>query len=117
MTDAAARALSVISVSFCLSGSIGICLCDNDPDDCGECCHDCADHSEDECRHLTIDLGDFMYPQSDATPAYGEIAQTQHLKIEISAADLAFAPRPSSTAPPDTGGVYTSYSSRIHQRS
>jgi hypothetical protein len=115
MGDSVARAVSVLSVSFCLAGSASICLCDSDPDDCGENCHECDGHSADECRHLTIDIDDFITPQSDDTVPVPAVADVPVFVLEPPAAVSAPRMRPASTAPPDTGGgSYVSYSPRIH---
>lgn len=113
--DAVARAVSVLSVAFCLMGNIGICLCDPDPDDCGRHCHDCSSEPEDECRHLTIDLDDFLVPQSDdILPQTAADAPIRDISKTSLTADADARPRPTSTAPPDSGGTYVSYSTRIH---
>ena len=115
---AVVKTVSVFSVAFCLTGSARICLCDPDPDDCGEHCHDCSGHSEDECHHLTIDLDEFLVPQSDtATVTDGLAIPVCTMVPQIAAIPSEPVIRPISTAPPDSGGTYVSYSTRIHLRS
>ena len=115
MGDSVVRAVSVLSVSFCLAGSASICLCDTDPDDCGEHCHECDSHSADECRHLTIDIDDFITPHSDDILPVLIVADAPVFMIELPTAVCALRIRPVSTAPPDAGGGrYVSYSPRIH---
>ena len=114
MGTAAVRAAAVLYVTFCAYGSIEICFCDPDPDDCGEHCHDCSGHSDDECRHFAVDVDDILAPQTGVplpevdlaffcapSPAAGEIPVRPRL-------------RPSSTAPPDGDGTYISYSKRLN---
>jgi hypothetical protein len=113
--DSVARAVSVLSVSLCLAGSAGICLCESDPDGCGENCHECDGHPSGECRHLTIDVDDFVIPQSDDILPVPAVAGAPVSMMEIPAAVCALRMRPISTAPPGAGGGrYVSYSSRIH---
>ena len=115
MGDSVVRTVSVLSVSFCLAGSASICLCDTDPDDCGEHCHECDGHSADECRHLTIDIDDFITPQSDDLLPVPAVAEASVPVMEHPAAICALRMRPVSTAPPDAGGGrYVSYSPWIH---
>ena len=115
MGDSVVRTVSVLSVSFCLAGSASICLCDTDPDDCGEHCHECDGHSADECRHLTIDIDDFITPHSDDILPVLIVADAPVFMVELPTAVCALRMRPVSTAPPDAGGGrYVSYSPWIH---
>ena len=117
--NAAVRAVSLLSVAFCLNGTASICFCDTDPDGCGEHCHDCSEpETEDSCKHLTIQIDEFLVPQTDT------VAATDGLLITICFTDpqtAAIPPEPVispiSTAPPDSGGAYVSYSTRIHPQS
>ena len=113
--NAAVRAVAVLYIAFCLCGSAGICLCDPDPDDCGEHCHDCGSHSEDECLHFTVDVDDFLAPQTGVSLPSVPLAffsVPSFAVVEIPARPRL---RPSSTAPPDGGGGrYVSYSTRLH---
>ena len=61
---AAIRAVSVLYVALCLCWSAEICFCDPDPDNCGEHCHECDGHTEDDCLHLSVDVDDFLVPQT-----------------------------------------------------
>ena len=113
--NAAVRAVAVLYVAFSVCGSVGICLCDPDPDDCGEHCHDCGNHSEDECLHFTIDVDDFLTPPTGVSLPSAPIAifsVPPFAVVEIPARPRL---RLSSTAPPDGGGGrYVSYSTRLH---
>ena len=117
--DAAVRAVSLLSVAFCLNGTANICFCDTDPDECGEHCHDCSEpETEDSCKHLTIQIDEFLVPQTDTATVTDGLA----MPVCIMAPQIASIPsepaiRPISTAPPDSGGTYVSYSTRIHPRS
>ena len=115
MCIAATNLAAAFSVALCLRSAIEICLCDPDPDDCGEHCHDCGDHSEDKCLHLTVDVDDFLAPQTGVSlpavsPAF--FSAPSHAAVEFPVMPRL---RPSSTAPPDSGGGrYISYYSRMH---
>ena len=113
--NAAVRAVAVLYVAFCLCGSVGICLCDADPDGCGEHCHDCGDHSSEECLHFSVDVDDFLAPQTGVSlPA---VCLEFVPAPPFAAAEKTAGPRlrPPPAAPPDGGGGgYVSYSVRMH---
>lgn len=111
---AAAKFAAMFSVTFCLGGAFEICLCDPDPDNCGEHCHDCGEHSGDDCLHLTVDVDDFLAPQTGVSiPA---VALAFFSAPSFAVVDIPARPRlrPSSNAPPDGGGRYVSYSFRLN---
>ena len=111
--------MSLLSVAFCLNGTANICFCDTDPDECGEHCHDCSEpETEDSCKHLTIQIDEFLVPQTDtATVTDGLAIPVCTMVPQIAAIPSEPVIRPISTAPPDSGGTYVSYSTRIHLRS
>ena len=117
--SAAVRAVSLLSVAFCLNGTASICFCDTDPDECGEHCHDCSEpETEDSCKHLTIQVDEFLVPQTDMDVAADGLEAPACLSVPpIAAIPSEPVIRPVSTAPPDSGGTYVSYSTRIHLRS
>ena len=127
----AALTAALAMLSVCLPGSLRFCLCDEDPDDCGHACHVCVeertsavdacggcghDHlsaADEDCHHLSIEAGDL-------TLASGDVAIPMvTAPIAFSAVDCRNA-SPSavvfadSTAPPDPGGCYRSYSIRLN---
>lgn len=110
--DAVVRAVSVFSVAFCLLLNVGVCLCDPDPDDCGEHCHDCGGASQDECSHISIDMDGFLVPQSDDTVPQAHSSRAFVYSPVIRR--VVARTRPVSTAPPDSGGAYVSYSAKLH---
>jgi hypothetical protein len=113
--SAAFRAAAVLYVAFLLCGTVEICLCDPDPDNCGEHCHDCEDHAADECRHLTVDVGDYFVSQT-AVSIPSVFAAVYPFPVSANL-ELSFRPRlrPVSTAPPDNStGNFLFYSTRIH---
>jgi hypothetical protein len=112
--SAAFRAVAVLYVAFLLCGTVEICLCDPDPDNCGEHCHDCEDHSGHECSHLTVDVDDILAPQTGVSIPAVVLAFFSAPSLSVEELSLHLRPRPSSTAPPDSGGRYISFSSRLH---
>lgn len=115
IAETAVRAVSILSVAFCLSRSVTLCFCDTDPDDCAEHCHDCSEPEEsDSCKHLTIQIDEFLVPQTDSPLT--DVALAIPAPVPIDAWSICNGPhtRPISTAPPDCGGSYVSYSTRIH---
>lgn len=112
---AAVRAAAVLYVAFCLCGSAELCFCDPDPDNCGEHCHDCEDHSEDECLHLAVDVDDFLAPQTGVSLPAVSLAFFSAPSFTVVEIPVRPRLRPSSTAPLDGGGgIYVSYSKRLH---
>ena len=112
--SAAFRAAGALYVAFSLCGAFEICLCDPDPDNCGEHCHDCEDHSGDECLHLTVDAGDILAPQTGVSIPAVVLAFFSAPSFSVEESPLRPRLRPSSTAPPDSGGRYISYSRRLN---
>jgi hypothetical protein len=113
--NAAVRAASVLYVVLCLCWSSEICLCDPDPDNCGEHCHECDGHSAEECLHFSVDVDDFLAPQTVVSLPAVPPAIFPEPSLAVSAVPARPRERPSSTAPPDGGGGrYVSYSKRLH---
>ena len=128
----AALTAALAMLSVCLPGSLRFCLCDEDPDGCGHACHVCAeertpavdvcggcghDHlssADADCHHLTIEAGDLTLVSGDvAIPVVA--APIAFIAVEcrgnaLSTHVLLF----DSTAPPDPGGCYRSYSIRLN---
>lgn len=141
----AAIAAAVVSVVVLLAGTVQVCLCDPDPDNCGQECHVCVDradatmdsicvvrgesagpvhdrgseddhvlHAEDHaCDHELVSLGDLFSVQTavsvplvENSPAVFSIVRTM--------SSLPREWRPHSTAPPDSGGCYLHYATRVH---
>ena len=111
---AAIRAVSVLYVALCLCWSAEICLCDPDPDNCGEHCHECDGHTEDDCLHLSVDVDDFLVPQTGVPLPSAMLEFFSPPPFQVVEISLRPRLRPLSTAPPDCGGKYVSYSARLH---
>ena len=127
----AALTAALAMLSVCLPGSLRFCLCDEDPDGCGHACHVCVeerapagdacggcghDHlssADEDCHHLTIEAGDLALVSGDVT------IPTVAALIAFIAVDCRGNALPTyalfdSTAPPDSGGCYRSYSIRLN---
>ena len=128
----AALTAALAMLSVCLPGSLRFCLCDEDPDDCGHACHVCVEertsaidacggcgHShlsaaDEDCHHLTIEAGDLTLASDDvaipkiAAPIAFIAADCRGKALSTHA--LLF----DSTAPPDSGGLYRSFSIRLN---
>jgi hypothetical protein len=108
---------AVLSLVFCVNGTIRFCLCDSDPDDCGEHCHDCSTETEEECDHVTVKMDAPLTPQSGVelplviavSPAV-ETSSVFSLESELPGVQFW-------TGPPDSGGRYISHSKRLYPRS
>lgn len=132
-----AVAAALVSVVVLLAGSVQVCLCDPDPDNCGRPCHVCVDepaarggvqlgadsspidgttlrHEEHACNHVTLALGDsFSVPTDVPVPLVGDFP-VGSWTLTLSH-PLVQRMRPNSTAPPDSGGGgYLLYATRIH---
>lgn len=118
---AAALMAAVASLVAVARGEV-LCLCDEDPDDCGHACHECgvpvpdgvAD--ADACLHLEIASPDVVAADD------GDILPTV-VGGSVTAIPIAMAPRlapvviPRETSPPPRLPVYCSYSIRLFPRS
>ena len=127
----AAMTAALAMLSVCLPGSLRFCLCDEDPDGCGRACHVCVedrmpavddcggcghDHlsaADEDCQHLTIEAGDLTLASGDvAIPRIA--APIAFIAVECRNASLPSVVSVDSTAPPDSGGLYRSYSIRLN---
>ena len=127
----AALTTALAMLSVCLPGSLRFCLCDEDPDDCGHACHVCVEertsaidacggcgHShlssaDEDCHHLTIEAGDLTLASGDVTiPVV--IAPIAFIAVDCRGNALSTRALFDSTAPPDSGGCYRTYSIRLN---
>ena len=127
----AALTAALAMLSVCLPGSLRFCLCDEDPDDCGHACHVCAEertsaidacggcgHShlssaDEDCHHLTIEAGDLTLVSGDvAIPMVA--APIAFIAVNCRGNALSTHALFDSTAPPDSGGCYRTYSIRLN---
>ena len=127
----AALTAALAMLSVCLPGSLRFCLCDEDPDDCGHACHVCVEertsaidacggcgHShlsaaDEDCHHLTIEAGDLTLASGDVTiPVV--IAPIAFIAVDCRGNALSTRALFDSTAPPDSGGCYRTYSIRLN---
>ena len=127
----AALTAALAMLSVCLPGSLQFCLCDEDPDDCGHACHVCVEertsaidacggcgHShlssaDEDCHHLTIEAGDLTLASGDVTiPVV--IAPIAFIAVDCRGNALSTRALFDSTAPPDSGGCYRTYSIRLN---
>ena len=127
----AALTAALAMLSVCLPGSLKFCLCDEDPDDCGHVCHVCVeertpavdtcggcghDHltaADEDCHHLTIEAGDLTLVSGDvAIPMVA--APIAFIAVDCRGNALSTHALFDSTAPPDSGGCYRSYSIRLN---
>ena len=127
----AALTTALAMLSVCLPGSLQFCLCDEDPDDCGHACHVCVEertsaidacggcgHShlssaDEHCHHLTIEAGDLTLVSGDvAIPMVA--APIAFIAVDCRGNALSTHALFDSTAPPDPGGCYRTYSIRLN---
>ena len=109
----ATRIAAALVVACCLGGTLKICLCDPDPDNCGEHCHDCTPQSSELCEHVEISIDASTIPSTDVPipVVYDAPPPTATLRLLTDNTPLSRL-RPPSTAPPDCGGnnyIYHSF--------
>lgn len=119
-------------LSVFLPGAFRVCLCDEDPDGCGRACHvcveerpaavttDCAGTAEsaslsaaEDCRHLVIEVGD-LSSSADEVQIPMVAATVDFSSVACRRLSPPGALRFDSTAPPDSGGCYRTYSTRLN---
>ena len=121
-----------VAAALLLGNSLEICLCEADPDGCGEACHDCsAPHAPvcapdirtdagpsllavDDCHHIQIAVDGLMPFDGSVRPvtaiAVARPSQSADLPHEV----VRKALLPRATAPPSaSGGGYLLYSRRL----
>ncbi len=131
-----AVAAALVGVAVLLMGSIQFCLCDPDPDHCGHACHDCsAPHvtdfrglfaesasatgepcvcaADEGCRHVVVSAGDLFANSFVVTMPAGTCAAIPWQAVAVRP-PRPLRPRPNSTAPPDSGGVYLTTAMRLY---
>lgn len=98
-----------------LAGPVSFCLCDEDPDNCGEACHDCSESTDEDCEHATIDVDDFTLSHNDDNIInldYQPDAVTDFYSTPgLMARQIS---RPVAASPPFRSWAYTSYSKRLN---
>lgn len=111
----AANFMAVMLAAIFLAGPVSFCLCDEDPDNCGEACHDCSESTDEDCEHTTIDVDDFTLSHNDDNIInidyqYEAVADF-YSPLSLKAQQIS---RPSATSPPFRSWAYTSYSKRLN---
>ena len=113
--------MAVASFVAVARGSV-LCLCDEDPDDCGHACHECGRPATDgiahadDCLHLDVAAVDLasvdggvqlpvVFPAPRAIPQAVVLSSVGHDVV------------PCATSPPSGLSVYRSYSTRLFPRS
>ena len=113
--------MAVASFVAVARGSV-LCLCDEDPDDCGHACHECGRPtpdgiaSEDHCLHLDVSAVD-LAPADGAVrlPVVFFAPQAIPQTVVLSTVGSDFVP--CATSPPPWTSAYRSYSTRLFPRS
>lgn len=115
VTSCAANFMAVLLAAIFLAGPVSFCLCDEDPDNCGEACHDCSEPIDEDCEHTTIDIDDFILSHNDDNiinvDCQPDIVADFYSTLRLKARQIL---RPSATSPPFRSWAYTSYSKRLN---
>ena len=118
---AAVVMMAVASFVAVARGSV-LCLCDEDPDDCGRACHECGRprtdgiaHADD-CLHLdftAVDLASAAGGVRLPVVFFAPRAIPQVVVLSTVGSDVV----PCATSPPPWPSVYSSCSTRLFPRS
>ena len=112
VTSCAANFMAVVLAAIFLAGPVSFCLCDEDPDNCGEACHDCSESTDEDCEHTTIDVDDFPLSHNIINIDYQfEAVADFYSTLSLKARQIS---RPSATSPPFRSWAYISYSKRLN---
>ena len=113
--------MAVASFVAVARGSV-LCLCDEDPDDCGRACHECGRprtdgiaHADD-CLHLdftAVDLASAAGGVRLPVVFFAPRAIPQSAVLSTVVSDVV----PCATSPPPWPSVYSSCSTRLFPRS
>ena len=111
-------AMAVVSSFVCCTRGMAICLCDDDPDNCGEACHECHDeHSEEECIHLEFSAVDQNVATTTISFQLPEFCLMRSVEPNFRIVKF-FSKSVNSTAPPlSPQDTFLSYSLRLMPRS
>ena len=113
--------MAVASFVAVARGSV-LCLCDEDPDDCGRACHECGGPTADgiaradDCLHLDVAAVDLAAVGGGVRlPGVFHAPKAIPQVVVLSAVGLDVVP--CATSPPPWLSVYSSYSTRLFPRS
>lgn len=113
--------MAVASFVAVARGSV-LCLCDEDPDDCGRACHECGRPATDgiasaeDCLHLDVAAIDLAFADGGVRlPAVFFAPRLIPQTVVLSSVGLEIVP--CATSPPPWLSVYSSYSTRLFPRS
>ena len=113
--------MAVASFVAVARGSV-LCLCDEDPDDCGHACHECGRPATDgiahadDCLHLDVAAVDLVSVGGGVRlPVVSFASRAILASVVLSSVGLEV--EPCATSPPPWLFVFTSYSTRLFQRS
>ena len=118
---AAVVMMAVASFMAVARGSV-LCLCDEDPDDCGHACHECGGPTSDGiscaevCLHLDVAAVDLAVADGGVQLPIVFFARKE---IPPSVVLSSFGPDvvPCATSPPPWLSFYSTYSARLFPRS
>lgn len=114
ITAGAVRTFAALSLVFCVNGTLQLCLCDSDPDGCGEHCHECVPENQDDCVHVTVQLDAPLAPQTSLDAPQVVAALPASVDFTVSPEGFLSSPDPAATGPPHPGGLYISSSTRLY---
>lgn len=113
--------MTVASFVAVARGSV-LCLCDEDPDDCGHACHECGRPMTDgiaradDCLHLDVAAIDLASADGGVRLPVVFFAP-RAIPPSVVLSSFGHDVVPCATSPPPGLSVYSSYSTRLFPRS
>ncbi|MBS7287152.1 MAG: hypothetical protein KIH06_07825 [Kiritimatiellae bacterium] len=114
MLDGAICLLAAFFLAFCVNGSMQLCLCDSDPDNCGEHCHECSSETEETCAHLNIQFDAPILPQTSVNTPQFVVALPPVVEFLFSESTIPFLTYSAAVSPPLLRGLYIVFSNRLY---
>jgi len=119
---AAVVVMAAVASFVAVARGAELCLCDEDPDDCGQVCHECGvpvpdgvSESED-CLHLDVSAADLALADNDVRlPVVWFAPVAIPPDVHFAAFECEVLPR--ATGPPLECPVFCRYSIRLFPRS
>ena len=111
----AASLVATFALALCVNKPLQLCLCDDDPDDCGEHCHECAPETDHDCNHIVIELETPSPTQTSVSvPVVAAESFISSSAVQLSHRFILDSLLPSANKPPDLRGTYISSSTRLY---
>lgn len=121
----AAAAMAAVASFVAVARGEVLCLCDEDPDGCGEPCHECHEgepsHTDglsepDTCAHLDLSATDLTRSEVKVRLPTAELAPLPAVLAPVTVSRRRVS-IPCQTSPPDKSRTFCRFSFRLMPRS